>query len=172
MANISIDVADNEARQDLQDLEDYVDSAAFDKQSLSVTQNGTYTAPAGKAYSPVTVEVASGGDNMFYVTVTDNGQESYTIDKTATELYEAYASGAILMVKYIEYDSYLKLYYPNILQLQKMDYNNDTGIIDMDFIGFRLSDGFIYTVDVNISKVPNYDDNIYVEKVTINTENM
>lgn len=57
MANISIDVADNEARKDLQDLEDYVDSAAFDKQSLSVTENGTYTAPAGKAYSPVVVDV-------------------------------------------------------------------------------------------------------------------
>ena len=30
-------------------------------ESLSVTQNGTYTAPTGKAYSPVTVSVSGGG---------------------------------------------------------------------------------------------------------------
>jgi len=29
-------------------------------ESLSVTQNGTYTAPTGKAYSPVEVNVAGG----------------------------------------------------------------------------------------------------------------
>lgn len=32
-------------------------------ESLSVTQNGTYTAPTGKAYSPVTVNVSGGGGN-------------------------------------------------------------------------------------------------------------
>ena len=30
-------------------------------EALSVTQNGTYTAPTGKAYSPVTVSVSGGG---------------------------------------------------------------------------------------------------------------
>ena len=30
-------------------------------ESLSITQNGTYTAPTGKAYSPVTVNVSGGG---------------------------------------------------------------------------------------------------------------
>ena len=29
-------------------------------ESLSVTENGTYTAPTGKAYSPVTVNVVGG----------------------------------------------------------------------------------------------------------------
>ena len=33
-------------------------------ESLSVTQNGTYTAPTGKAYSPVTVNVSGGGGDM------------------------------------------------------------------------------------------------------------
>ena len=33
-------------------------------ESLSVTQNGTYTAPTGKAYSPVTVSVSGGGGSM------------------------------------------------------------------------------------------------------------
>ena len=32
-----------------------------DVEALSVTQNGTYTAPTGKAYSPVTVNVSGGG---------------------------------------------------------------------------------------------------------------
>ena len=32
-----------------------------DVQELSVTQNGTYTAPEGKAYSPVKVNVSGGG---------------------------------------------------------------------------------------------------------------
>lgn len=38
-------------------------------ESLSVTQNGTYTAPTGKAYSPVTVNV-SGGGGLVYETGT------------------------------------------------------------------------------------------------------
>lgn len=32
-----------------------------DVEALSVTANGTYTAPTGKAYSPVTVNVSGGG---------------------------------------------------------------------------------------------------------------
>lgn len=49
-------------------------------ESLSVTENGTYTAPTGKAYSPVTVDVGSGvsfaratsivSPSIFTVTVT------------------------------------------------------------------------------------------------------
>lgn len=33
---------------------------------LSVDENGVYTAPAGKAYSPVTVEVSGGGGGVYY----------------------------------------------------------------------------------------------------------
>lgn len=42
---------------------------------LSVTENNTYTAPAGKAYSPVTVNVSGGGGGDFSsatLTITDN----------------------------------------------------------------------------------------------------
>ena len=43
-------------------------------ESLSVTQNGTYTAPTGKAYSPVTVNVAGSTPTDFVARVsTDNG---------------------------------------------------------------------------------------------------
>lgn len=40
-----------------------------DVEPLNVTQNGTYTAPSGKAYSPVTVNVSGGGGgNIIYGT--------------------------------------------------------------------------------------------------------
>lgn len=43
-------------------------------EALSVTQNGTYTAPSGKAYSPVTVNVSGGSSDFSTATVviTDN----------------------------------------------------------------------------------------------------
>ena len=44
-------------------------------ESLSVTENDTYTAPAGKAYSPVTVNVSGGGGgdlSSATITITDN----------------------------------------------------------------------------------------------------
>lgn len=76
-------------------------------EALSVTQNGTYTAPAGKAYSPVTVNVSGGGGGTFgtiYIknelsstikvwgwgvdgngnTVGDNNQVSITAGSTGT----------------------------------------------------------------------------------------
>lgn len=57
MPNLSIDVKDSEARQSLEDLEDYVESIV--PVALSVTENGTYTAPTGVfGYSPVTVAVS------------------------------------------------------------------------------------------------------------------
>ena len=39
-------------------------------EALSVTQNGTYTAPSGKAYSPVTVNVSGGSSDFSTATVT------------------------------------------------------------------------------------------------------
>lgn len=57
----SIDTKDSEARADLADLEDYVE--AMTPVSLSVTENGTYTAPTGVfGYSPVTVNVQGGAE--------------------------------------------------------------------------------------------------------------
>lgn len=41
-----------------------------DIEPLSVTQNGTYTAPTGKAYSPVTVNVSGGGGEPLPMAVT------------------------------------------------------------------------------------------------------
>lgn len=39
--------------------------SGIDVEPLSVTQNGTYSAPTGKAYSPVTVNVSGGGGGAY-----------------------------------------------------------------------------------------------------------
>lgn len=44
--------------------EKYAASDAITVESKSITENGTYTAPAGKAYSPVTVNVEGGGGDF------------------------------------------------------------------------------------------------------------
>jgi len=55
----------------LHDVKDYaeanvqVQGGSIEVIPLSVTANNTYTAPAGKAYSPVTVNVSGGGDDPF-----------------------------------------------------------------------------------------------------------
>lgn len=50
---------------------------------LSVTQNGTYTAPKGKAYTPVTVNVSGGGGaNIATVTMTNSSNQNTSIDFT------------------------------------------------------------------------------------------
>ena len=51
-------------------------------ESLSVTQNGTYTAPSGTAYSPVTVNVSGGGggDSAW----TKVAETSYQVSTTST----------------------------------------------------------------------------------------
>ena len=38
-----------------------VNGSSIEVESLSVTENGTYTAPEGKAYSPVTVSIGASG---------------------------------------------------------------------------------------------------------------
>lgn len=43
-----------------------VESGGITTEALSITQNGTYTAPSGKAYTPVTVNVESGGGADVY----------------------------------------------------------------------------------------------------------
>lgn len=50
-----------------------VEPTEIEVEPLSVTQNGTYTAPTGKAYSPVTVNVSGGGGvNVKTTTWTNN----------------------------------------------------------------------------------------------------
>lgn len=47
----------NPAEEIKADFDTYIEGQSVDVESLSVTENGTYTAPTGKAYSPVAVSV-------------------------------------------------------------------------------------------------------------------
>lgn len=51
-------------------------SGSVSVEALSVTANGTYTAPEGKAYSPVTVDVSGGGGASNVVSGTFKGTTS------------------------------------------------------------------------------------------------
>ena len=42
-------------------------------QELTITENGTYTAPEGTAYSPVNVNVPSKEEETKSITITENG---------------------------------------------------------------------------------------------------
>ena len=53
-----------------------VEPVEIDVQPLSVTQNGTYTAPDGVAYSPVTVNVSGGGSANVATTTWTNSSTS------------------------------------------------------------------------------------------------
>lgn len=57
-------------------------------ESLSVTENDTYTAPAGKAYSPVVVNVPGGSSDytIAHVTFTNNSSHHFAI--AGPTLYE------------------------------------------------------------------------------------
>ena len=85
----SIDAKDSEARADLADLEDYVESIA--PVALSITENGTYTAPTGVfGYSPVTVDtdyhLPDGYTQLDYVETPSSGQAGFEITGyTATD---------------------------------------------------------------------------------------
>ena len=54
-----------------QDADGYLvlaeDGSSVTVEALSVTANGTYTAPTGRAYSPVTVNVSGGGDTWSWM---------------------------------------------------------------------------------------------------------
>lgn len=55
-------------------------------ESLSVTQNGTYTAPTGKAYSPVTVNVSGGGGSSDFKGVLEGTATNPTLPSDLVSL--------------------------------------------------------------------------------------
>ena len=82
---------------------------------LSVTQNGTYTASTGHAYSPITVNVPSGASNYisgeFTVGETTGIVETHTIPYTGT----GYPIAGVIVVKDGMYNSYYSDWY-NLVQ--------------------------------------------------------
>lgn len=55
-----------------------IEPTEIEVEPLSVTQNGTYTAPTGKAYSPVTVNVSGGTINVATTTWTNSSSTATT----------------------------------------------------------------------------------------------
>ena len=60
-----------------------VEPTEIEVEPLSVTQNGTYTAPTGKAYSPVTVSVSGGSVNIDTKSVTNSSNQNTSISFTS-----------------------------------------------------------------------------------------
>ena len=56
-----------------------VEPVEIEVEPLSVTTNGTYTAPSGKAYSPVTVNVSGGSVNIDTKSMTNSSNQNTSI---------------------------------------------------------------------------------------------
>lgn len=63
-------------------------------EALTATENKTYTAPSGKAYSPVTVNVSGGAPEGWYFISEDANTH---LDKTWNEINTMYDNGAGLI---------------------------------------------------------------------------
>ncbi len=63
-----------------------VEPVEIEVEPLSVTVNGTYTAPEGKAYSPVTVNVASGSSKNVQVVQSTSRTTSTTLAKVSGDI--------------------------------------------------------------------------------------
>lgn len=63
-----------------------VEPTEIEVEPLSVTTNGTYTAPAGKAYSPVMVNVSGGGGSVSVATTTWANDSTSTVSHQFTGL--------------------------------------------------------------------------------------
>lgn len=71
-----------------------------DVQALNVTQNGTYTAPTGTAYSPVTVSVSGGGGADTLAALEADTLETWTSTAGAVAQYLFYGKTGIKSVSY------------------------------------------------------------------------
>lgn len=102
-------------------LDDEAGSGGVTVEALSVTQNGTYTAPTGKAYSPVTVNVSGGGGGVLKMGVIRPDAElveSWTYDKyivadenvtipSYTTSQQTLKSTAVITTPTLDYDTYV-----------------------------------------------------------------
>jgi hypothetical protein len=70
-------------------LGQHIGGSSITVEPLSVTENGTYTAPEGKAYSSVTVEV----EGMAYDTIIDISNEAFIDWSTSVDDYTATVTG-------------------------------------------------------------------------------
>lgn len=64
-------------------------------QPLSVTENGTYTAPSGTAYTPVTVNVPTGGSLPSVIGKIDGGSFTLASDTVGTSHWISHSLGVL-----------------------------------------------------------------------------
>lgn len=91
-------------------------------EALSVTENGTYTAESGKAYSPVTVNVSGGGtDDLLLL------EQNQLTSRTST--------AATLVRQYLYYycTSLTSVSYPNATSIDSCAFYNCTNLTSVSF---------------------------------------
>lgn len=93
-------------------------------QSLSVTQNGTYTAPTGvDGYSPVTVNVSGGGGG---------GNEDAIIDRTLSGAYYNSTVGSIGTYAFA-YCQFISVNFPNVSTIGSSAFLNCSSLQTVSF---------------------------------------
>lgn len=84
-ANAKTGESDTTLTDAVQTLVDgYGQGGGVTTQPLSVTENGTYTAPSGTAYTPVTVNVPTGGSLPSVISKIDGGSFTFASDTAST----------------------------------------------------------------------------------------
>lgn len=125
-------------RDSSKDLSIWEASGDVTVEPLTVTENGTYTAPSGKAYTPVTVNVPSGvklcayyenddggsyyGKSFWSVTdLTPTAGASGTIPLIFADLSENGETNAVENVPYTSDGTYITVYGNNYFRAETMD---------------------------------------------------
>lgn len=90
-------------------------------EALNVTQNGTYTAPSGTAYSPVTVSVSGSGTDTL-AALEANTLTSWTSTATTVALYLFQNKTALTSVSY-----------PNATEIKNSAFNGCTSLVSASF---------------------------------------
>lgn len=97
-------------------------------EALSVTENGTYTAPTGKAYSPVTVNVSGGGGSTDYFYI--EGVEAGTVGFSATGTVDVALQYSTDKTNWTDYTLGT---YVNIAVGQKIYWKNNKDYLSIDY---------------------------------------
>ena len=105
------------------------------KQPLSVTENGTYNAPSGKAYDPVTVNVSGGGGQV-------EEQLKGLIERTATHIDIPNGTTKIGNDAFSNFTSLASITIPNsVTSIENVAFNNCTSLTSITIPGSVTSIG-------------------------------
>ena len=113
---------------------------------LNITENGTYTAPTGKAYSPVTVNVSGGGTDTL-TALESNTLTSWTSTATKASRYMFYEKSALISVSYPSANSIETNCFYKCTGLTSTNFPNATAVGDYAFYGCNALE------EINLEKV-------------------